>query len=106
MQSYFREATRTCDVKVFKCEIVRVGVEQNEVIYFTNRIEIGAHQQTQSLNILHDYLNESHESVEAKLNLRGIRDHGIKKPVQDKHAFDVTVELTEVDQLGKTADLT
>lgn len=46
LQSYFREATRTCDVKVFKCEVVREGVERNEVIYFTNRIEIGAHQQS------------------------------------------------------------
>ena len=44
--------------------------------------------------------------MESKLNLIGIRENGIKKAVQDKNAFDVTVELTEIDQMGKIADFT
>ena len=44
LQKYFREAKRTVDVKIFKCEIIRDGVDKNEVMYFTNRIEIGCLQ--------------------------------------------------------------
>jgi len=57
-----------------------------------------------SLGLLNDYLQES-ESLEARLNLEGIKAHGILKKMTDKDAFDVTVELTEIDQMGKIADL-
>jgi hypothetical protein len=81
---------------VFKCEIIRDGMANSEVIYFTNRIEIGTQQQKHSLNLLNEYLWES-DSLEARLNLEGIKAHGITKELIDRDAFDVTVELTEID---------
>lgn len=87
-------------MKIFKCEIIREGIAKNEVIYFTNRVEIGAQQQKQSLSQLHDYLCET-DSLEAKLNLGGMKAQGISKQMSERDAFDVTVDLTEIDALGK-----
>ena len=54
--------------------------------------------------MLHDYLCEA-DTIESKSYLEARRQLGIAKPLSEKYAFDVTVELTETDDLGKVADI-
>lgn len=56
------------------------------------------------MGLLHDYLCEP-DSIESKQNLEAIKRRGIARPITESEAFDVTLELTETDDLGKVADL-
>lgn len=44
IQGYLREARRSFEIKVFKALVWRKGAPEPDVIYFTNRIEIGSMQ--------------------------------------------------------------
>jgi hypothetical protein len=101
VQSFLREASRTVQIAVFKCEIVRKEIDQHQTIYFTNRVEIGAQQQQKCLETLHSYLVDG--SIETRANLGAIKDNNICRHL--KEAFACSFVLTEMDVLGKTLDL-
>ncbi len=45
------------------------------------------------------------ENPVQRMNLAEIRNLGISKALNERDSFDTTLELREIDQLGKIADL-
>lgn len=43
--------------------------------------------------------------MESKSNFEAIKRNGIGRALRNEDAFDVTVELTETDEMGKVADI-
>jgi len=78
----------------------RKGSSDPQVIYFTNRIEIGSMQQSERLRLLHEFLENQNKDLLVG-NLQEARELGLMGTLDEKQAFNVTVECRVMDQMGK-----
>lgn len=65
LQMYLDQAKRSVNVKVFTCKVYRKNKPRRDaIIYFTNRIQIGASQHQSYLQNLHDIFKQGSSSSE------------------------------------------
>ena len=103
LQTYFREANRTVDFKLYKARIRHE--KKDVVIYFINRIEIGSLQTGKRLEKIHNYL-ESPDPTNKAAQLKEIVEdsESIVDTEHEKDEFNVSIKCRLRDRTGKTND--